>query len=44
MFGGLCEYSSMLLGFQYVVLVAAVFYLLSAAGAWSTARPATVEG
>jgi SAM-dependent methyltransferase len=44
MFGGLCEYSSMLLGFQYVVLVAAVFYLLSAAGAWSTSRPATVKG
>jgi hypothetical protein len=43
MFGGLCEYSSMLLGFQYVVLVAAVFYLLSAAGAWSTSPPATVK-
>jgi hypothetical protein len=38
MFGGLCEYSSMLLGFQYVVLVAAVFYLLSAAGALSSSR------
>jgi spermidine synthase len=38
MFGGLCENSSMLLGFQYVVLVAAVFYLLSAAGARSAAR------
>ena len=33
MFGGLCEYSSMLLGFQYVVLVAVAFYALSAAGA-----------
>jgi SAM-dependent methyltransferase len=33
MFGGLCEYSSMLIGFQYVVLVAAAFYLLSAVGA-----------
>jgi hypothetical protein len=33
MFGGLSEYSSMLLGFQYVVLVAVVFYLLSAVGA-----------
>jgi len=30
MLGGLAEYSSMLLGFQYLVLVAAVFYLLSA--------------
>jgi hypothetical protein len=38
MFGGLCENSSMLLGFQYVVLVAAVFYLLSAAGAWTASR------
>ncbi len=30
MFGGLAEYSSMLLGFQYLVLVALGFYLLSA--------------
>ena len=30
MVGGLSEYSSMLLGFQYVVLVAVTFYLLSA--------------
>ncbi|MFN2516453.1 MAG: spermidine synthase [Pyrinomonadaceae bacterium] len=32
MVGGLAEYSSMLLGFQHVVLVAIVFYLLSAIG------------
>jgi hypothetical protein len=30
--GGLAEYSSMLLGFQYLVLVAIVFYALSAIG------------
>lgn len=30
MFGGLSEYSSMLVGFQYVVLVALAFYALSA--------------
>jgi hypothetical protein len=30
MVGGLAEYSSMLLGFQYVVLVALGFYVLSA--------------
>jgi SAM-dependent methyltransferase len=30
MLGGLAEYSSMLLGFQYLVLVALAFYLLSA--------------
>jgi hypothetical protein len=30
MVGGLAEYSSMLLGFQYLVLVALVFYALSA--------------
>ena len=34
MFGGLSEYSSMLLGFQYVVLVAVVYYALAAAGAF----------
>ncbi len=33
MVGGLAEYSSMLLGFQYVVLVAIAFYALSALGA-----------
>jgi spermidine synthase len=32
MMGGLAEYSSMLLGFQYVVLVAILFYVLSAIG------------
>ena len=32
MVGGLAEYSSMLLGFQYVVLVALLFYALSAIG------------
>ena len=32
MMGGLTEYSSMMLGFQYVVLVAILFYLLSALG------------
>lgn len=32
MMGGLAEYSSMLLGFQYVVLVALIFYALSALG------------
>jgi spermidine synthase len=32
MIGGLAEYSSMLLGFQYVVLVAILFYVLSALG------------
>jgi hypothetical protein len=32
MMGGLAEYSSMLLGFQYLVLVAILFYTLSAIG------------
>jgi len=32
MVGGLAEYSSMLLGFQYVMLVAILFYALSAVG------------
>jgi spermidine synthase len=32
MVGGLAEYSSMLLGFQYVVLVAILFYAVSAVG------------
>jgi len=32
MFGGLAEYSSMLLGFQYLLLVAILFYALSAIG------------
>jgi hypothetical protein len=30
MLGGLAEYSSMLLGFQYLMLVAVAFYALSA--------------
>lgn len=34
MLGGLTEYSSMLLGFQYLALVAVVFYLLS----WASLR------
>ncbi|HMJ24284.1 MAG TPA: hypothetical protein VK475_00565 [Pyrinomonadaceae bacterium] len=34
MLGGLAEYSSMLLGFQYLVLVAILFYTLSAIGLW----------
>ena len=32
MMGGLAEYTSMLLGFQYLVLVAILFYALSAIG------------
>lgn len=32
MVGGLAEYCSMLLGFQYLVLVAILFYALSAVG------------
>ncbi len=32
MLGGLAEYSSMLLGFQYLVLVAILFYVLSILG------------
>jgi hypothetical protein len=36
LFGGLSEYSSMLLGFQYVVLVALVFY----AASWLASRAA----
>ena len=38
MLGGLAEYSSMLLGFQYLVLAALGFYLLSAC--WPARRPA----
>jgi hypothetical protein len=30
MLGGLCENSSMLIGFQYLLLVAVIFYGLSA--------------
>ena len=35
MFGGLAEYSSMLLGFQYLLFVAVALYLVSLAG-WRT--------
>ena len=38
--GGLAEYSSMLLGFQYVAMVAIVFYALSAIGLRQTAGTA----
>jgi hypothetical protein len=44
MFGGLCEYSSMLIGFQYVVLVAVAFYALSAVGAVSASAGAGRDG
>ena len=38
MFGGLAEYSSMLLGFQYVVLLAVAFYACSAAASYARSR------
>jgi hypothetical protein len=38
MFGGLAEYSSMLLGFQYLLLVAVALYLVSLAGWHIAAR------
>lgn len=42
MVGGLAEYSSMFLGFQYVVLVAILFYTLSAIGLrYPKTRPRT---
>ena len=48
MLGGLAEYSSMLLGFQYVVLVAILFYTISAIGLKgdeeAVAEPRVVEG
>jgi hypothetical protein len=34
--GGLAEYSSMLLGFQYVALIAIVFYVLSTVGTFKS--------
>jgi hypothetical protein len=40
MLGGLAENSSMLVGFQYLVLVALAFYALSAAGSWLSFRSA----
>ena len=44
MLGGLAENSSMLLGFQYLLLVAALFYGLSALCAWrATDAPAPAE-
>jgi spermidine synthase len=45
MVGGLAEYSSMLLGFQYVVLVALGFYVLSAiSGQRALARTGAASG
>jgi spermidine synthase len=44
MMGGLAEYSSMLLGFQYVVLVAMLFYAVSAIGLRSADETAIDEG
>ena len=43
MFGGLSEYGSMLLGFQYIILLAAVFYALSAAAGAIGAKRAAVS-
>ncbi len=43
MVGGLAEYSSMLLGFQYLVLVAILFYTLSAIGLREADDAATEE-
>jgi hypothetical protein len=43
MMGGLSEYSSMMLGFQYVVLVAFLFYVFSALG-WRRFAKQNVEG
>ena len=40
MMGGLAEYSSMALGFKYVVLIAIVFYAISAIGLTRAADPA----
>ena len=42
MLGGLAENSSMLLGFQYVVLVAILFYVLSALGFLKSIRSRSV--
>ena len=39
LFGGLCEYSSMFLGFQYVGVVAVAFYVVS----WLVIRAGAVE-
>jgi hypothetical protein len=43
MMGGLTEYSSMMLGFQYVVLVAILFYVFSAVG-WRRFAKQGVDG
>jgi hypothetical protein len=41
--GGLAEYSSMLLGFQYVVVLAIIFYALSALSFWRSSRSVAKE-
>ncbi len=41
MFGGLAEYSSMLLGFQYLLFVAVALYLVSMAG-WRMTKLASI--
>jgi hypothetical protein len=43
MLGGLAEYSSMVLGFKYVVLIALLFYIVSAV-AWMRARSSPLLG
>jgi Spermine/spermidine synthase domain len=43
MLGGLAENSSMMLGFQYVVLVAILFYVISALGFFKSRSPALVK-
>jgi len=43
MMGGLAEYSSMALGFKYVVLIALLFYIVSAV-AWMRARSSPLLG
>jgi hypothetical protein len=40
MFGGLAEYSSMLLGFQYLLFVAVALYIISIVGHQKTAAGA----
>ena len=44
MVGGLSEYSSMLLGFQYVVLLAMGFYLFAAIASLSNHRRLAQRG
>lgn len=43
MMGGLAEYSSMALGFKYVVLIALLFYIVSAV-AWTRAKSSPLPG